>query len=265
MSFTHSSNLPDELLSAYIDHQITEAERRRVEASLAADPALQERLNDFKRTAMLLRNTPVVVAPRSFTLSEAQVLGANGNIRKTPSPAFWLRWMPRLAPALVMVVAVLFVFSLVGDLKNSALPAVPADQQNVAVLSQPAPTKSPEGSAEYSAPAQKLQDAGETAEKTPAEARSVMAEKPMASAQVESRAPETEREESASNASNSKSIEPEQPAEQETETASPATPEQPAPSAPAHLFSLQTIGLGVVLIALGIFVLSATFSRRQQH
>lgn len=266
MSIKHSSILPDELLSAYIDQQITEAERRRVETSLAADPALQERLNDFRRTTRLLRNAPVVVAPRSFTLSEAQVLASESKVRKTKTPAFWFRWMPRLAPALVMVVAVLFVFSLVGDLRNSTIPAAPAEQQNITMASQTAPAKTMKGPVERSASPQELSDTSQNAtEKAPAEPRPLMAEKPLAPARIESNPVEAENENSTIDSTNSGKIETEKSVAPEPESAIPATQEHPAPSGRPTFLSLQTIGLGILLIALGLFVWRFTFSRRQRH
>ena len=265
MSIKHSSILPDELLSAYIDQQITEAERRRVETSLAVDPALQKRLNDLKRTVRLLRNTPVVAAPRAFTLSEAQLLASENSTRKPGTPAFWLRWMPRLAPALIMVVAVLFVFSLMGDLRNSPIPAAPAEQQAITLASQTAPAKSLARQEERSTSPQKLSDSGPVATKAPAAPLPLMAEKPLASARIESNTAEDESKNQTKDSTNPGKIETEKSAALEPESAPAATPEHPAPSGRATLFSLQTIGLGILLIVLVFFVWRIIFSRRQRH
>ena len=64
----------DELLSAYIDGALTPREQARLEARLAVEPALRERLDALQETVMLLRQLPQVPAPRNFILSPAMVL-----------------------------------------------------------------------------------------------------------------------------------------------------------------------------------------------
>ncbi len=103
--------ISDELLSAYIDHQIGEAELQRVEMALAAEPALQQRLEALKATVALLQQAPSLVAPRAFVLSENQVLAAGGTVKGVKQPSFWDKWLPRLMPAATAVIAVLFLFS----------------------------------------------------------------------------------------------------------------------------------------------------------
>ena len=104
--------ISDELLSAYIDRQISEAELQRVETALAAEPALQQRLDALQATVRLLQHTPSLVAPRAFVLSENQVLAAGGRVKGTKKPSFWEQWLPRLMPAATAIIAVLFFFSL---------------------------------------------------------------------------------------------------------------------------------------------------------
>jgi anti-sigma factor RsiW len=81
-----------ERLSAYIDNQLSPAEKADLEARLAKEPELQAGLNDLRRTVRVLRSLPTVKPPRNFTLTAEQV-GARA--RRGPLfPAF------RLAAAL---------------------------------------------------------------------------------------------------------------------------------------------------------------------
>lgn len=60
---------PDyELISAYIDGQLSEAERRAFEARLQNDLALQRELAVWQQTTALLNALPELPAPRNFTL-----------------------------------------------------------------------------------------------------------------------------------------------------------------------------------------------------
>ena len=58
------------LLSAYLDDQLSEVEKRQMGERLQSDPECQMALDALKRTSSLLRSLPVRRAPRNFTLSE---------------------------------------------------------------------------------------------------------------------------------------------------------------------------------------------------
>ena len=125
----HSSTISDELLSAYIDRQINEAELRRVEKALVAEPALQQRLETLQATVALLRSAPSLVAPRAFVLSENQVLAAGGRVRGVNQPGFWERWLPRLTPVATAIIAILFIFSIAHpfqSVETNEMAAMPA-------------------------------------------------------------------------------------------------------------------------------------------
>lgn len=62
-----------ELLNAYMDGALTEAERRIFESRLNAEPELRRELNSLRQTVALLRQMPRLKAPRDFTLTPAQV------------------------------------------------------------------------------------------------------------------------------------------------------------------------------------------------
>lgn len=133
----------DELLSAYIDGALTPGERARLEARLAAEPALRERLDALQETVMLLRQLPQVPAPRNFILTPAMVRPAQ------PSPARQpLRW---LAPALSMATAasalllvIVLATSLLGVREAAPTAAMLGPQGGAAqVAEMPAPEESP--------------------------------------------------------------------------------------------------------------------------
>jgi hypothetical protein len=62
-----------ELLSAYLDQQLTTAERVNLERRLSAEPALQVELEDLRATTVALRQLEPLRPPRSFALDPAQV------------------------------------------------------------------------------------------------------------------------------------------------------------------------------------------------
>ncbi len=102
----------DELLSAYIDGEVTPEEREAVEEAVARDPDVAFRLQTLQHTVSLLSNLPRASLPRAFTLSEADV--APG--RRVP---FWRRWRgPTLSLYLrgaTALAATLLIVLLVGD------------------------------------------------------------------------------------------------------------------------------------------------------
>ena len=102
-----------EQLSAYLDGQISQSKRTRLEIRVKSTPALAAALEELRQTRGLLRRTPQRRAPRNFTL--------------TPKMAGLRPPIPRLVPALSWasaVAMVLFIFtlgtSLVGQLSFGA-------------------------------------------------------------------------------------------------------------------------------------------------
>ena len=57
------------LLSAYLDDQLSEIEKRQMDERLQSDPECRKALDALRRTSSLLRSLPVRRAPRNFTLS----------------------------------------------------------------------------------------------------------------------------------------------------------------------------------------------------
>jgi hypothetical protein len=60
------------LLSAYLDDELSDAERAQLEARLGADAALQAELEALRQTVALVRSLPEIPVPRNFTLDPAQ-------------------------------------------------------------------------------------------------------------------------------------------------------------------------------------------------
>lgn len=61
-----------ERLSAYIDNQLSPAEKSALDARLSREPELQATLLDLRRQVRALRYLPRLKPPRSFTLTQAQ-------------------------------------------------------------------------------------------------------------------------------------------------------------------------------------------------
>ncbi len=90
-----------ELLSAYLDGQISPSERTRLEKRLQRDAGLRKALKDLSQTRAMLRRVPQRRAPRNFTL--------------TPKMAGIRPPVPRLVPAFSWASAVamlMFLFTL---------------------------------------------------------------------------------------------------------------------------------------------------------
>jgi len=111
MTSSRYPQITDELLSAYIDNQVTDAERALIETALAEDPRLVWQLESLRYTVDLLHTLPQFALPRSFVLSDAQLVDGAVSIptltepprvraataRKTQQPTpdpggFWLAW-----------------------------------------------------------------------------------------------------------------------------------------------------------------------------
>ena len=103
-----------ELLSSYLDGQLSPSDAARLESRLKTDTQLASVLNDLRATRTLLRKLPARRAPRNFTLTRKMV-GQNPPLPRV-YPFF------RFASALATL---LFVFSF-GLNSISRLAAAPA-------------------------------------------------------------------------------------------------------------------------------------------
>ncbi len=66
--------ITDEMLSAYIDGAVTVQERKLIESAVESNAEVAWRLDTLRQTVNLLRSMPDVVLPRSFLLTEADVV-----------------------------------------------------------------------------------------------------------------------------------------------------------------------------------------------
>jgi len=67
------SNRDWELLSAYMDGQLSSGKRAQLEARMQANPELRAALDDLAQTRAMLRSLPRLKAPRSFRLTTEMV------------------------------------------------------------------------------------------------------------------------------------------------------------------------------------------------
>jgi hypothetical protein len=65
--------ISDELLSAYIDDDVSEVEKQQIEFAIANDPEIAWQVETLRATVALLREMPAIPLPRSFVLQEDQV------------------------------------------------------------------------------------------------------------------------------------------------------------------------------------------------
>ncbi len=122
-----------EQLSAYLDGQLSLAERARLESRLETDPNLSTALEDLRATRATLRRTPQRRAPRNFTLTH-KMAGI-----KPPLP----RAVPVFRLASVVATILLF-FTFAGNLVTPLaaapkLAAAPFDMEAGVAEQAPAP------------------------------------------------------------------------------------------------------------------------------
>jgi hypothetical protein len=124
-----------ELLSAYIDGEVTADERGLVEAHLASCDVCGRDLATLRQTVTLLRQLPQVAAPRPFTLRESDVQALR------PTRPIPIRWQSGWLRAAVAAAAMLLCVAVAGGVLllqrgGVGAPAAPAP---VALQSQSQP------------------------------------------------------------------------------------------------------------------------------
>ncbi|HPD13780.1 MAG TPA: zf-HC2 domain-containing protein [Planctomycetota bacterium] len=105
-------------LSAYLDGELGEAERRAVEAALEAEPELRAELDALRRTVRLVRSLPRVAAPAGFRERvEAAIARGDEALRSRPAR----RWLAAaLAAAACLLVAVAALLNRAERPRDSA-------------------------------------------------------------------------------------------------------------------------------------------------
>jgi hypothetical protein len=134
--------ISDEMLSAYLDGEVTPQERLQIERAAAQDADTAWRLASLQQTVALVKALPRVSLPRSFTLSEADVA--------PPRAAAFAPWWRALFDPILLrnataMTAVLFLALLVGDLaprliSPAAAPAARLFKETVVVEEYTTPT-----------------------------------------------------------------------------------------------------------------------------
>lgn len=88
MTGSRQPQINEELLSAYLDDEVTVEERALVEAAIAADPAIAWQVESLRQTVQLLQALPPLALPRAFTLdtvtAEGQVIKAVTVVQAEP-------------------------------------------------------------------------------------------------------------------------------------------------------------------------------------
>lgn len=108
----------DELLSAYLDGELDGPEQARLEAQLAADPALQAELETLRQTVTLVREMPHIPAPRNFFLPQTTATRLQAAPLKQPRRS----WSLSLLTTATIVVSLIFAVVLSGDVLRRAAP-----------------------------------------------------------------------------------------------------------------------------------------------
>lgn len=120
-----NNHLDPDLLSAYLDDEVTPPERARVETHLLTCAPCREELESLRWTVGLLQRMPPVELPRTFYLRETDVAPAAPRRRRG-----LLAWLQPLMAVSTAVSAVLFMIFLLGSLTagGTAPAAMPAPQ-----------------------------------------------------------------------------------------------------------------------------------------
>lgn len=129
-----------ELLSAYIDEQLSAEERSALEKRLRDEAFLRSELQAMQRTVALVRALPAMQASRNFTLSAADA--ARIQQEEPPQrifrPAFGGRWIAGIAAAFVIVLVGIAV------VLPSLSPGGDSEPQTMSVAQQPTEIAAPE-------------------------------------------------------------------------------------------------------------------------
>ena len=160
----------DELISAYMDDEATEAERLAVSRHLPACEVCTSRLEELREISNLLGALPAVPAPRSFALP----------IEAANPAAAWFRWMRLGAAFATFAFVALFAFNI-SYVDTLVEPAAMSLSEQAVVLESEAleseavssmaeePAPSDAQSASAIKPEMKSEEATEPSEPAPAE------------------------------------------------------------------------------------------------
>lgn len=131
---TPDMHIDPELLSAYLDEEVTTEERQLIETHLPICVACQQELASLRFTVAMVQALPARPLPRTFYVTEAMVAPEP----KTQS-AGWMGWLRGLAPFGAALAALLVVFVVARPLmfggSGAAMPAAaPVEAPEIAVM-----------------------------------------------------------------------------------------------------------------------------------
>ncbi len=134
----------DELLSAYLDDELSDQERELLEARVTSDAVLQRELEALRRTVTMTRDLPTVSAPRNFILSPSMVEQPHPVARETQT----LGWTAPILTAVTATVSLLFIVVLASDLLLGGIgwggaASAPAVQEEPRMAMETAPVEGP--------------------------------------------------------------------------------------------------------------------------
>ncbi|MBN1995298.1 MAG: zf-HC2 domain-containing protein [Anaerolineae bacterium] len=206
----HQPNIEDarDLLSPYLDGEVTGEERALVEQALATSPELRDDLDTLRQTIALVADLPPVAAHRPFTLSKASALATSSIPRKSFNLPAWLGGLAAAAAVLVCVLAVGGLF-LRGQLGGNIQPAAEIAQyaaEEQAAEEEPAA----EEPSDQNTPAEEIWETGEIEKEVAVEKEAEKAVEAEAPAPPAAEAPPAE-------------LPAEEPAAEEAVEAAPAT------------------------------------------
>ncbi len=125
-----NNHLDPELLSAYLDDEVSAAERALVEAHLSTCESCRLELESLEWTANLLRRLPVVKPPRTFYVTE-------GMVTPEPRPSLWERlaqqWRPLLGSASLVAALLLMLVLVQPPGRDAGIALEPADDMPIAL------------------------------------------------------------------------------------------------------------------------------------
>ena len=139
-----------ELLSSYLDGQLSPSESSRLESRLSSDPELAAAFNDLRAARGILRKLPARKAPRNFTLTR-QMVGL-----KPPLPRTYSFFRFSTAFATILLVLTFAANSILPNIRfgAGAPMSAPAAQELYAppgIGGGPAATEAPAAAAEVPA------------------------------------------------------------------------------------------------------------------
>lgn len=105
-----------ELLSAYIDGELTGRQRIQLEERLQEEPILEKNLLNLQQTKKILRAAPKLKSPRNFTLTSEMV----GESQSSLKQYFRFRMVTAIASFLLILVLVGDYLSVPGQLRSTA-------------------------------------------------------------------------------------------------------------------------------------------------